>query len=156
MVLALGLLALVLWCRGNSGIARERWWEKYRPAPAPVRRRLRSACFSRNRDPRTVSRSTPPPPAAPTIPRGSGFYSSDVLSPVILEPLRKDIWGAFWTILLSGTFNGPGTSMRYYSSDILSWVYPGTFGGRTLPTEEAYYFRGLMAPWQLCVSGDLS
>ena len=59
MVLALafgaGTGALVpweFWCRG-------RWWENYRPAPAPVRRGL-SACFSaENRG--TVLRSTAPP-----------------------------------------------------------------------------------------------
>ena len=115
-----GLLALGLWCTGAVGILvprrERRRWEKYRPSPAPVRRRLRSACFS-HRDPRTVSRSTPSPPAAPTIPRGSGFYSSDVLSLVYPgAPSKRPLGGL---LDLFDIKDLQWTSMEYCSSDVL-------------------------------------
>ena len=108
------------WCTGAVGILvprrERRRWEKYRPSPAPVRRRLRSACFS-HRDPRTVSRSTPPPPAAPTIPRGSGFYSSDVLSLVYPgAPSKRPLGGL---LDLFDIKDLQWTSMEYCSSDVL-------------------------------------
>ena len=46
----------------------------------------------------------------------------------------------------------------YYSSDVLSWVYPGNFW-RIIPVEETYYlgpYGTFNGPWQLPVSQDLS
>ena len=67
-----------------------RRWEKYRPAPAPVRCGLLACLRAENRG--TVLRSTPPPAA-----RGSGYYSSWNLRRTFEWPLDlwlEDLWGA--------------------------------------------------------------
>ena len=112
------MLALVHWCRGNPGAARRTTVGKVSAgtgaSPASTEERLLLSPSTEIREPSRAQRRLLqllllfPVGRDSTPPTSSRWF--------ILEPPRKDLWGGFWTFLISRTFNGPPCNTAHQTS----------------------------------------